>query len=88
MNEHEKIDERFPEVIDGLRNIAADINRQTYPGQAWPVRKRRGLRIFFWPAISAAASIMLSITLASYFTKLIMVQNQTLNQNQISRSAP
>lgn len=63
MNEAQNIQNNPDEVTALLGALAARLDRETYPGRAWPARRRRGRRrLLFVAGASAAAAVVLVVT--------------------------
>ena len=66
-SQHEKqLQEEFPDVLDELSRLRQAIDSQAYPGRAWPVQHLRSRRRA-WPAIAAAAAILMAVGLGLWF---------------------
>jgi hypothetical protein len=61
----------FPEVLDALGRLRREIDRQTYPGEAWPARRRRtrGVVLRLVIASAAAAAVLLAAAVAYWLTR-------------------
>ena len=80
-NEDNLLDPLSQEVLNRLRDLAGEIDRRRYPGQAWPARRRgNGVRriVFSAPGIAAAvaAAVLLMAGLWS------MLQNGALGTHR------
>lgn len=55
--------EQFDDVLDRLNDLRSAFAQERYPGRAWPVRRRRSLRLILWPAVgvAAAAAILIAV---------------------------
>jgi hypothetical protein len=56
-NNRDELDVGFGDLLDGLEQLAQDLDVRKFPGVAWPVARRRARRRFSWKtAVSLAAA--------------------------------